>query len=235
MSDAGTRRVAIVTGASRGIGRVTAALLTQRGVIVIGVARSAAADEHNRCVDVSNEDAVRGVIAEVTDTFGRLDILVNCAGQVATGDPLGLTGDDWDTMLHTNLVGTYFCCKHAIPAMQRGGFGRIVNVASIAGRSYSRTASVAYTASKYGVIGLTRQLAVTTASLGITVNCVAPSQTRTEMLAAADPVRLAVIAAANPLGRLAEPEEVAEAIAFLASDAASYINGAVLDVNGGLG
>ena len=107
-------------------------------------------------------------------------------------------------------------------------------MASIAGRSYSRTASVAYTASKYGVIGLTRQLAALFGRDGITVNCVAPSQTRTEMLAAVPAAQLQAIAASNPTGRLAEPHEIAAAVGFLVSDSAAYVNGAVLDINGGV-
>lgn len=223
-----------MTGASRGIGRATVSLFESRGLTTIGVARGLPDGDHTRSLDVGDDDSVKRLCDEIASSFGRLDILVNCAGVASSGDPLKLALADWESALRTNLIGTYFCCKHALPVMQRQGFGRIVNVASIAGRSFSRTASVAYTASKYGVVGLTRQLAATCGRDGVTVNCVAPSQTRTEMLAAASPEQLAAIAAANPLGRLAEPQEVAEVIGFLVSDAASYVNGAVLDVNGGV-
>lgn len=233
MSDP-ARRVAVVTGASRGIGRATMSLLEATGFTTIGVARGLTDGDRTRRVDVGDDDSVKRLCDEIASSFGGLDVLVNCAGVAAGGDPLKLSLDDWESTLRTNLIGTYFCCKHALPYMQRQGFGRIVNVASIAGRSFSRTASVAYTASKYGVVGLTRQLAATCGRDGVTVNCVAPSQTRTEMLAVAPPEQLALIAAANPLGRLAEPQEIAEAISFLVSDAASYVNGAVLDVNGGV-
>lgn len=228
-------RVAVVTGASRGIGRATVGLLAGRGVTTIGLARGMADSDRTRQADVSDEEDVAGVFDDIVSAFGRIDILVNCAGVASTGDPLALSVGDWEAVLRTNLIGTYLCCKGALPVMRRQRFGRIVNVASVAGRSYSRTASVAYTASKYGVVGLTRQLAATFGHEGITVNCVAPSQTETEMLVAATTQdQRDALAAANPLGRLAEPLEVAETIAFLASDAASYINGAILDVNGGV-
>lgn len=233
MSD--SPRVAVVTGASRGIGRAAAALLAERGAVVIGMSRHADNGARSRRVDVTDEASVLQAFSSVVDEFGRLDVLVNCAGVAGTAEPLGLTAADWDAVLRPNLVGSYLCCKHAIPAMQRHGFGRVVNLGSIAGRAFSKTGSIAYTASKYGVIGLTRQLAAQFGRDGITVNCVAPSQTRTEMLLEiATPTQLDAIAASNPTGRLGEPEDVAAAIAFLASDAAAYINGAVLDVNGGL-
>jgi len=234
MSD-GSGRVALVTGASRGIGLATTTLLTTRGVTVIGASRHATDGEFSRRLDITDDADVKRVVDDVASAFGRIDVLVNCAGVATTGDPLGLSLEDWDRVLRTNLIGTYSCCRHVIPVMRRHGVGRIVNVASVAGRAYSRTASVAYTASKYGVVGLTRQLAAAFGREGITINCVAPSQVDTEMLAAvATPEQLAAVAAVNPLERLARPEEVAEAIVFLASEGASYINGAVLDVNGGL-
>lgn len=211
------------------------ALFAARGVTTIGLSRHPPAGEFSRAVDVADDDGVARVFAEVALTYGRIDILVNCAGLATAAEPLALSVADWDAVLRPNLIGSYLCCKHAIPVMRRRGFGRVVNVGSIAGRSYSKTASVAYTASKYGVIGLTRQLAAQFGRDGITVNCVAPSQTATEMLAeVATPAQRAALAAANPTGRLAEPLDVASAIAFLASDEAAYINGAVLDVNGGV-
>ncbi len=226
-------RVAIVTGAGSGIGRAAAERLRKDGVTVVGLGRRLPSSPTTRSCDVRDEATVARVIAEVTREHGRLDILVNCAGVAVAAGPLEVTLEQWEEMLRTNLIGTYWCCKHAVLAMRPRRYGRIVNVGSIAGRSFSRTASVAYTCSKYAVIGLTRQLAASVAADGITVNCVCPSQTRTEMLAAVPAAQLEAVAAAVPIGRLAEPEEVAEAIAFLTGEAAGYVNGAVLDVNGG--
>lgn len=230
-----TPRIAIVTGASSGIGKATAQLLRERGVRAIGLSRRAGDDEGSRRCDVRSEDEVAKVFDEIAATFGGIDILVNSAGEASTAPPLDLNADEWESVFRTNVFGTWFCCRHAIRHMLPRGQGRIVNVGSIAGRSYSRSASVAYTASKYSVVGLTRHLAAAFGKDGITVNCVAPSQTETEMLIRNLPEeRRRELAAGNPLGRLARPREVAEAIAFLIGDGASYINGAVIDVNGGL-
>ncbi len=228
-------RVAVVTGASSGIGRATAELLRARGVTTVGLARRLEDGPDARRCDVTDEAQVARVLAGVAGTFGRLDILVTCAGVVSQGDPLALTAADWEATLRTNVIGTFLCCKHALAAMRPRRYGRIVTISSIAGRAYSRTASVAYTASKHAVIGLTRHLAALYGGDGITVNCVAPSQTKTTMLEETlSTEEIARLGVRVPVGRLAEPGEVAAAIAFLCSEEASYVNGAVLDVNGGL-
>ena len=229
------RRVAVVTGASSGIGKAAAELFKSQGLTTIGVSRRSPDTDVTFHCDVQDERSVARVFKRVLDRFGRIDILVNCAGVVAKHDPLTLGAAEWDAILRPNLLGTYWCCKHALKAMRRQRYGKIVNVSSVAGRSYSRTASVAYTSSKYAVIGLTRQLAVHVGRYGVTINCVCPSETKSEMLLRNVPSkRLRALAAAHPLGRLAEPVEVAHAIAFLVSEASSYVNGAVVDVNGGL-
>ena len=227
------QRVAVVTGGRSGIGKATAKLLVTRGFVAICISRTIDDNDTNWRCDVGDEDAVCRVFSEIENRFGRLDVLVNAAGIVSLSGPLDLTVQDWMNVMRTNVIGTYLCCKHAIPLMQRRRYGKIVNISSIATRGYSETASVAYTASKYAVNGLTRQLAANFAKDGICVNCVCPSQTKTEMLAAVPVERLERRASRTAVGRLAEPEEVAEAIAFLASHGASYINGALLDVNGG--
>lgn len=228
------KRVAVVTGASSGIGKATADLLQGRGIATIGVSRRLRDSDWSRSCDVREEESVQDVFRSVMARFGRIDILVNSAGIASMGDPLALSVEEWESVLRTNLIGTYLCCKHAIPAMRAQGFGRVINVSSIAGRSYSRTASPAYTCSKYAVIGLTRQLAAVCGRNGITVNCVCPSHTKSEMLLAnVSREEMDKLAASIPVRRLAEPEEVAQTICFLASDAASYINGAIIDVNGG--
>ncbi len=229
------RRFAVVTGASSGIGKVTAKLLSQSGILTVAISRRLKNSEWTRRCDVQQESSVQRVFNEIASTLGHIDILVNCAAVVSTEDPLEISVEKWEEVFRVNLLGSYFCCKYAIPHMRGRRYGKIVNVSSIAGRLYSRTASVAYTCSKYAVIGLTRHLAATFGRDGININCVAPSQTLSDTLMAHVPqAQLNVLAASNPLGRLASPEEVARSIIFLASDAASYINGAVLDVNGGL-
>ena len=229
------KRVAIVTGAKGGIGGATAEKLASDGFITVGISRSTTNGEGAAHCDVRDEQAVASVIDSVVDQHGRIDVLINCAGVVfAQDDPLDVSDDEWRVVLDTNLLGTYYCSKHAIRHMRRNEYGRIVNIASVAARQYSKTASLAYTCSKYGVVGLTRQMAAAFAKDGININCVAPSQTLSEMLSTnVTTEHLELLAAENPKGRLANPQEVATTICFLASEEASYINGAVLDVNGG--
>ena len=228
-----TQRVSVVTGGGRGIGKATADLLAKRGFVTIRISRTLDDNDTNWRCDVGDEQAVSRVFGEISSRYGRLDVLVNAAGVVSMSGPLDLVASEWMDVMRTNVIGAYFCCKHAIPLMRRRHYGKIVNVSSIASRGYSETASVAYTASKYALNGLTRQLAVNFAKDGICINCVCPSQTRTEMVSAVPAEDLAEKLSRSALGRLAEPEEVAEAIAFLASQGASYINGALVDVNGG--
>lgn len=228
--------MAVVTGASSGIGKATAELFRTRGWRTIGLARHVAVTRTSRPCDVGNEHAVTRTFAGILGDFGRIDVLVNCAGVASKADPLAVSLDEWERVLRTNLIGTYFCCKAALAPMRRQRYGRIVNIASRAARSYSPTSSVAYTCSKYGVVGLTRQLAVSFASDGITMTCVCPSETLSEMLRTYVPAaRLRALARRHPMGRLAEPREIAAVIGFLVSDDASYLNGAVIDATGGLG
>lgn len=227
-------RVAVVTGASRGIGAATARLLRSEGFKTVGLSRGIRPGPWSRRCDVAEEASVVDVFRGIVTEYGRIDVLVNCAGAASTAGPLELGSADWELLFRTNVLGTYLACREAIPSMRRLRYGRIVNLASIAARSYSRTASVAYTSSKYAVVGLTRHLAAAFGRDGVRVNCVCPSQTRTEMLERAlSPRRRRALEASSPLGRLAEPEEIARAILFLASDGASYVNGAAIDVNGG--
>ncbi len=231
---ASSPRVAVVTGASRGVGKATVELFREQGMTAIGVSRSIGNSEGSLSCDVGDEQSVAGLFDELVASHGRVDILVNCAGVSTTTAPLELGVEEWEAVLRTNLIGTYLCCKNAILHMRPQRYGKIINVSSIAGRAFSKTSSVAYTCSKYAVIGLTRQLAVAYSGDGININCVAPSQILTEMLIAHVPQgRREELAAANPLRRLADPEEVARTISFLAGDGASYINGAVIDINGG--
>ncbi len=227
------KRVAVITGASRGIGKVTLDLLQKQGFQTVALSRTLRNTRYSRACDVRDEDSVKKVFKDILANFGRIDVLVNCAGLVSPKKSLELQASDWDEMLGVNLMGTYFCCKYALLAMVRQQYGKIVNISSKAGRGCSRTASLAYTCSKYGVIGLTRQLAAEFARSHININCVCPSQVNTEMLKVNVPKAMRdQLLAGVPMGRFAEPREIAHAIAFLVNDEASYVNGAILDVNG---
>lgn len=239
-------KVAVVTGASRGIGRATAELFAQSGAHTVFVSRSGAdqaVEDLNKSgcsavsfrTDVSDETQVREMIGAVIGRYDRIDVLVNNAGINQLGQIEEITLEDWNRVLATNLTSQFLCCKHVIPVMKHQAAGKIVNVSSISGRSRSVVSGVHYVTSKAGVIGLTRQLAYEVARFNINVNAVCPSQTYTPMLSDTVPhEEQERLAASVPLGRLASAEEQANVILFLASDAASYLTGAILDVNGGL-
>ncbi len=228
------QRVAVVTGSSSGIGWATAALLRRRGFVVVGLSRHGQDTQTTVRCDIGNARAVARVFERLTRRFGVIDVLVNCAGVATVTPPLAVTPREWERVLGVNLLGSYWCCAQVLPGMRQHRYGRIVNLGSIAGRLYSRRASLAYTCSKHAIGGLTRQLAAQFAPHGITVNCVCPSETATEMLKAHVPqADRRAAAASNPTGRLANPDEVAAVIGFLVSEEASYVNGAMIDVNGG--
>jgi 3-oxoacyl-[acyl-carrier protein] reductase len=239
--------VAIVTGGGSGIGRSTCLQLVERGVHVAVVdvdlaaaQRVAAEAAHSdrqaiACqADISSKAQVEQVVSRVLKVYNRIDILVNCAGIYQIGTIDRISEQDWDRLLAVNLKGPFLFCKAVAPAMQRQQSGAIVNVSSISGRTTSTLAGVHYVASKSGVIGLTMCLANQLASDGIRVNCVAPGSAETPMLASLRPEEKGRLSERVPLGRLADPREVAAAIVFLASPAASYITGETINVNGGL-
>jgi len=240
-------QAAIVTGGGSGIGRAVCALLARQGVNVavidLDLARARAVatkvEAGNSCraiacqADVSSGDQVNAVVERAVREFEGIDILVNCAGMYAIGTILDVSEKDWDRMLAVNLKGQFLTCKAVVPVMQRQGSGAIVNVSSISGRTTSLLAGPHYVASKAGVIGLTMCLANQLASYGIRVNCVAPGTTDTPMVGWLEPDQAERLRTRVPLGRIATPAEVASAIVFLASPAASYITGETLNVNGG--
>lgn len=244
-------RVALVTGASRGIGNATARVLARRGARVAVSARTVSELEQlARTIreeggeafvapcDVTDPEQVEGMIACVMKEWGRLDILINNAGMGTAIMPVEeITVEDWDRTVALNLKSVFLCVRAAAPIMKRQGYGRIVNVSSIGGRSYSLLSGPQYSAAKAGLQGFTRHLAMALGPHGICVNAVAPSivltqRAKTKWEARADEERQKILSDI-PLRRLAQPEEVATAIAFLASDDASYVNGVTLDVNGG--
>jgi 3-oxoacyl-[acyl-carrier protein] reductase len=242
-------RVAIVTGAGRGIGRAVALALADEGAAVVVndvmsarcsdtveevAARGGRAIEHP--ADVSEWAAVQAMVARTRADFGAVDILVNNAGILRSTSPLEkISGDEWDRVLGVNLKGAFNCTKAVMPHLKAQRRGKIVNVSSIAGRSTSNTGGAHYTASKAALLGFTRHAAKEAAPYGISVNAIAPAGVDTEMVLEVFPEeRFAEIVKGIPVGRLATCQEIANLVLFLVSDKATYITGATVDINGGL-
>lgn len=231
--------IAVVTGAAGGIGAAVCRALAAEGATVIGLERgwSEGGDvgsARRETVDVTDEAAVEDAFARIVREHGAPDVVVNAAGITYRGPTIEAPTASWDAVLATNLRGTFFCCRAAGRHMLERGSGAIVNVSSQLAIS-PPGGRAAYVASKQGVIGLTRTLAVEWAPRGVRVNAVAPGITRTPMIEAIerDPEASAAFAARIPLGRFAEPDEIAGPILFLASPAAAYVVGEVLVVDGG--
>ncbi len=250
-------QVAVVTGGARGIGEVTARLLAGMGAAIVlndldeaalhlagESLRTSGARVKTVVADVTTQAGAERLIAAALDAFGRLDALVNNAGGGGSVDrPPALTIPDtsWQDMLamyERNLGPTFQCTRAALPAMRERRYGRIVNIASLAGRSRSITSGPAYAAAKAAIIGFTRHVSAELGADGITINAVAPGLTFTDRVQASFSKKSAArqyeVLSGIPLGRAGTPEEQAAAIVFLCTPAASYITGAVLDVNGGL-
>ena len=240
-----TGRVAIVTGASRGIGRAVALRLASAGASVVAGARADHADSVAReieaaggttvpvTLDVTEAASIAGVVQTALDRFGRIDVLVNNAGIVRDQLLLRMKQEDWDAVIATNLTAVFACCRAALRPMVRQRSGRIVNIGSVVGRT-GNPGQANYAASKAGLEGFTRSLALEVASRGITANVVAPGMIRTDMTAALDESAREALCGRIPMNRLGTSADVAAAVCFLASDEASYITGQVVSVNGGM-
>ncbi|AMY11179.1 3-oxoacyl-[acyl-carrier-protein] reductase FabG [Luteitalea pratensis] len=238
-------KVAVITGASRGIGRQTALTLAGAGATVVltsrGDAAAAVAAEVTAAggqalafaADVADAEAVQHVVETTTARFGRLDVLVNNAGITRDQLLLRMKREDWDAVLATNLTGTFLCTQAVLRTMLKQRSGRIISISSVVGQS-GNPGQTNYAATKAGIIGFSKALAREVASRSITVNVVAPGLIDTDMTRDISSDAQANWASAIPLGRLGTPEDVAAAVCFLASDAAGYITGQVLAINGGM-
>ncbi len=237
-------KVALVTGSGRGIGKATALMLAECGADVVvndlkhGDGEEAAASAIRAlgrkavvvAADVAERTQVQALFDQAADTKGGVDILVNNAGIARSNTMADISMEDWQAVLEVNLTGVFNTCQLFTPPMMERGWGRIINISSIAGRRGSLFGDVHYSSAKAGVIGFTKCLARIAAPRGVTVNAVAPGIARTEILSEEHhQASLGRI----PMGRAAMPEEIASVILFFASSLASYVTGTVLDVNGG--
>ncbi|HEV2310441.1 MAG TPA: 3-oxoacyl-[acyl-carrier-protein] reductase [Acidimicrobiia bacterium] len=241
-----TTRTALVTGASRGIGRAIALALAADGHRVACLSATDAAKETQReleaagqealavLADVRDVDAVDAAFGEVEEAFGPVEILVNNAGVTADGLVARMSDEQWTRVLDTNLTGAFHTIRRATPKLMRNRWGRIVNVASVS--AYAGAPGQAnYSSAKAGLVGLTRAIARELASRQVTCNVVAPGPIVTDMTTALPAEWRATMEATVPLGRLGDPADVASLVAFVCSEAAGYVTGAVLPVDGGLG
>jgi 3-oxoacyl-[acyl-carrier protein] reductase len=239
-------RVALVTGASQGIGRATALALAAAGAKIICAARNAeklagvvgeisatGAEARAIKMDVAESEQIKAGFKEIIERFGRLDILVNNAAVTRDTLALRMKAEDWEAVLKTNLTGAYVCIQQALGVMLRQRYGRIINVSSVVAQT-GNAGQANYVAAKAGLIGLTKAIAVEIASRNITVNAVAPGFIATPMTEGLSQQVKDAMLARIPLNRIGTDAEVAAAIVFLASEEAGYITGHVLDINGGM-
>lgn len=250
MGEMTSSRVALVTGAAQGIGAAVAARLAADGFAIAINYHSSSSEERAsqladmlardhgveamavQC-DVANFDAVKDMVASVKERFGRIDVLVNNAGITRDGLLMRMKDDQFDSVIDTNLGGAFNCMRHVVPLMVKARYGRIVNISSVVG-VYGNAGQVNYAASKAGLIGMTKSAAKELGGRGITVNAVAPGFIETAMTAELDDAASGALTSRIAAGRLGAPEDVANAVAFLASDDASYVTAQVLGVDGGI-
>lgn len=240
------QKVAVVTGASRGIGAATAVALAEAGFAVavlyrtnrvlaetcVQKIRENGGTAHAYAVDVTDSATVKIVTAQIEKDLGAVSVLVNNAGISEQKLFTDITDSDWEQMLAVHLNGAFYMTRALVPAMVHRKYGRIINIASMWGET-GGSCEVHYSAAKAGLIGLTKALAKELAPSGITVNAVSPGAVETDMMRALGEDVCKSVAEETPVGRLAHPQEIADAICFLASEKAAYITGQVLSVNGG--
>jgi 3-oxoacyl-[acyl-carrier protein] reductase len=239
-------KIALVTGASRGIGKAIADSLGAQGATVVGTATSEQGAERitqhfgeagftgrGMCLDVGDDASVDQVVKAIADEFGAVTILVNNAGITRDNLLMRMKPEEWDSVLSTNLTSLYRVSKACLRAMMKARSGRIINIASVVGAS-GNAGQTNYAAAKAGMFGFTKSLAQEVGSRGITVNAVAPGFIDTDMTRELPDSQREALLAAIPLGRLGAPEEIASVVAFLASNAAAYVTGETIHVNGGM-
>lgn len=236
-------KIALVTGASRGIGKAIALELVAQGATVIGTATSqhgadsisAYLGDHGKglVLNVTDLSAIEQVLAQIKQDFGDVDILVNNAGITRDNLMMRMKDEEWDDIIATNLTSIFHLTKSLLRSMMKKRFGRIINIGSVVG-SMGNPGQANYCAAKAGVIGFTKSLAHEVASRGITVNVVAPGFIATDMTHALTDEQKQAILSQVPAGRLGEAEDIAKAVAYLASEHAGYVTGTTLHVNGGL-
>jgi len=240
-------RVAVVTGGGRGIGRGIATQLARVGahVVVADFDSKSALETAKKLagrpvrvlhchVDVADEKSVASMVQFALETFGRLDILVNNAGIMFRTRLLNVPLDEWENTIRVNLTGPFICTMAVLPVMKKQGFGRIVNISSSAGRSVSTLGGVHYTASKAGLLGLTRAVAKEAAPFNITVNAICPGLIDTTMVRETTTEdELQMFLSKLPISRIGTPEEIGDLVVFLCSEKSAYITGASIDINGG--
>lgn len=239
-------KIALITGASRGIGKATALALGHQGMFVAGTATTEAGAEaitaflreegvegQGLVADVSDVDSVAALLEEIATLAGLPVVVVNNAGVTRDNLLLRMKAEEWDAVVNTNLNSMYRVCKACLKGMTKARFGRIINISSVVGSS-GNAGQTNYAATKAGIEGFTRSLAKEIGSRGITVNAVAPGFIETDMTDALPEEQKLALLGQVPLGRLGRPEEIANVVAFLASDQGSYITGETLHVNGGM-
>lgn len=239
-------KIALITGASRGIGKATALALGHQGMFVAGTATTEAGAEaitaflreegvegQGLVADVSDADSVAALLEVIATLAGLPVVVVNNAGVTRDNLLLRMKAEEWDAVVNTNLNSMYRVCKACLKGMTKARFGRIINISSVVGSS-GNAGQTNYAATKAGIEGFTRSLAKEIGSRGITVNAVAPGFIETDMTDALPEEQKLALLGQVPLGRLGRPEEIANVVAFLASDQGSYVTGETLHVNGGM-
>ena len=241
-------KTAIITGSGRGIGRAIALAMAEQGAnIVVNDVNMESAGEVVAEIeamgrqaiavkaDVTSEEQIKQMIETCINRFGKLDILVNNAGIIQTAPVTEIDGKDWDRVMEVNLKGVFLCCKAALAPMKAQHGGKIINIASVAGkRGGGLLGNSCYSASKGGVIAFTKSLARESGPFGINVNAITPAFTDTEMTRSIAPDKKEFIIKMLPLGRVGQPSDIAGAVCFLASSMSDYMTGEIMDVDGGL-